>query len=95
MLNEYPDSEIFVCTPTHRLSENTPNSKGLLLKDYVEIIRNVAEYYSLPVIDFFAGSRLQPAIKPIMEKYMPDGLHPGDEGHKVLAERVANFILAY
>ena len=62
------------------------------LKAYTNIIREVAEYYSLYVLDLFRDSGLQPAIPEIKENYMPDGLHPNDAGHAILARRVAKFL---
>ena len=58
---------------------------------YVSIIKEVAAFYSLPVIDLWAISGIQPRVDVIKEKYCPDGLHPNDEGH----ERMAAVIGAY
>jgi hypothetical protein len=68
--------------------------RKVTLGDYVEIIKTVAEYYSLPVCDLWAISGLQPNVPIIREKYIPDGLHPNDAGHEIIAERIANFLLA-
>lgn len=95
LMTEYPDANIFICTPIHRLTENIPDRKGKILSDYVEMIKEVARYYSLPVIDLFANYGVQPSISVQREKYMPDGLHPSDAGHVLLSERIANFILSY
>ena len=65
---------------------------GALLKTYVEIIREVAEYYSLPVLDLYKESGLQPNVPIIRKMYIPDGLHPNDEGHIILADKIARFI---
>ncbi len=95
LMTEYPDANIFICTPIHRLTENNPDMKGKILSDYVEMIKEVARYYSLPVIDLFANYGVKPSISVQREKYMPDGLHPSDAGHVLLSERIANFILSY
>jgi len=101
MLTEkFPKSQIAVFTPLHR---STPNelepvtdadyaNKPQVLKDYVNAIREVAEYYSIPVLDLYKTSGIQPAIPVIKESYMPDGLHPNDEGHKLLANRIVKFL---
>lgn len=65
---------------------------GALLKTYVEIIREVAEYYSLPILDLYKESGLQPNVPIIRKMYIPDGLHPNDEGHIILADKIARFI---
>ena len=59
---------------------------------YVEIIREVAEFYSLPVLDLYKNSGLQPRLPVIQQMYMPDGLHPNDAGHRVLADQIVQFL---
>ena len=96
LIEKYSDSYIIVMTPLHRCGENFihqgVDGPKAPLKDYVNIIREVAEYYSLPVIDLYATSGLQPEIPIIKEKFMADGLHPTDEGHKILAKKVVAFL---
>ncbi len=95
LMTEYPSAQIFVCTPLHRLNENVPNRNGKILSDYADMIKEVARYYSLPVIDLFSMSGINPVIEAQRERYMPDGLHPNDSGHILLADRIGNFILSY
>ncbi len=95
LMTEFPSARIFVCTPLHRLSENTPDMKGKVLSDYADMIKEVARYYSLPVIDLYDIYGVQPSIDVQRETYMPDGLHPNDNGHILLCDRIANFILSY
>ncbi len=98
LIERYPNATIVVMTPLHRLSENvTVNEIGIPchpLIDYVHAEREVAEYYSLPVLDLFATSGLQPCVPAIRERYMPDGLHPNDAGAKRIAERLYGFLVA-
>lgn len=89
----YPTARIVVMTPLHREGENTPNRHGRKLCEYVEVIRRVAEHYSLPVIDLWKISGIQPEIEAIKERYCPDGLHPNDEGHKRMAEIIEASLL--
>ena len=98
LIEKYPTSQIVILTPLHRRKEtdpaadgNRPNSFGIL-KDYVNAIREVAEYYSLPVLDLFKTSGIQPEIPIIRQKYMPDALHPNDDGHKILADKIISFL---
>lgn len=97
LITKYPTAHILVLTPTHRLGENTPMRKDHLtgggydmpiLADYVRIIREVAERFSLPVCDLFAESGMQPAVPIIQTLYMPDGLHPNALGHQRLADMI-------
>lgn len=98
LLHMFPNSQIVIVTPLHRLNEDNPRGEGnkatdiAALKEYVEIIREVAEYYSLPVLDLYKNSGLQPNVQIINEKYFADGLHPNDLGHAVLARKIARII---
>ena len=99
LLARYPASRIMFMTPLHRTTatpEDKPtvkqDGKANVLLDYVNAIRRTAEYYSLPVLDLYAVSGMQPAVDAIRERYMPDGLHPNDNGHARLTELIARFI---
>ena len=81
LIEKYPGKPVVFMTPLHRLSENVirPDRNGnpkAALKTYAEIIREVCEYYSLPV----------------QKEFMPDGLHPSTKGHKLLAEKVYAYL---
>ncbi len=97
LIEKYPESKIVVLTPLHRWNED--NVRGdckdkpyAVLKAYVDMLRNVAEYYSLPVLDLYKVSGIQPKIPVMKETYMPDGLHPNDRGHERLANMVVKFL---
>lgn len=98
LLTKYPDSVIVVATPLHRLNDGigiSPSGLYVLpypLIDYVNVIREVAEFYSLPVLDLYANAGLQPKVDIINQKYFLDGLHPNPAGHRVLARQVLNFL---
>ena len=100
IINKYPEATVVVMTPLHRIQEDNPRGDGLKkddeglapLSSYVEIIKEVAQYYSLPVLDLWSMSGIQPKVQIIREKYCPDGLHPNDEGHKLIASRLAGFL---
>lgn len=97
LIKKYIGKPIVIMTPLHRTGETKiPDNKEAgnfgILKDYVEIIREVAEYYSLPVLDLFAESGIQPEIPEIKEMYLPDGLHPNDNGNKVIAHKLKKFL---
>lgn len=98
VIAKYPKADIVVLTPFHRLNEDSPygdGSKtvpGVPLKQYVEAIRTLAEEYSLPVLDLYKESGLQPNVPALREAYMPDGLHPNDAGHAILAEKIVRFL---
>ncbi|MBR2460128.1 MAG: SGNH/GDSL hydrolase family protein [Clostridia bacterium] len=94
LITKYPDAVIVIMTPLHRASEDVPSvGNHLPLLEYVNMIRRVAEFYSLPVMDLWSVSGIQPRVKAIRENFCPDGLHPNDAGHERMAERIANFLL--
>ena len=80
-------------TPLHRRGEDSARSaSNPELKAYIEAIRSAAEYYSLPVLDLYAMSGLQPNLPVIQQKFVPDQLHPNDAGHRILADRIIGFL---
>lgn len=97
LIKKYLGKPIVIMTPLHRSNEFNNNNyyheqHSRKLKDYVAIIREVAEYYGLPVLDLYAVSGLQPEILEIKEKYMPDGLHPNDAGHRIMVNKLQKFL---
>ena len=100
VINKHPEAVIVVMTPLHRIQEDNPRGDGnkadgeglAPLSTYVDIIKEVAAYYSLPTLDLWSVSGIQPKVKILREKYCPDGLHPNDAGHKIIASRLAGFL---
>ncbi len=98
LIGRFPGKKIFFMTPLHRLSEDNPLGEGnkqvavAPLRTYVNAIREVTEYYSVPVLDLYRISGFQPEVPVLKELYMPDGLHPNDKGHEKLADLIENFI---
>lgn len=97
LVEKYPYGTVVFMTPLHRLSEDaTVNELGLPCKplaEYVGMIRRVCEYYSLPVLDLYKNSGMQPIVPCIQEIYMPDGLHPSDAGAEKIAVCLKAFLL--
>lgn len=97
-IEKYPEATIVVMTPLHRGNEDNPRGDGnkpadvAPLSTYVDIIKQIAAFYSLPVLDLFAMGGLQPRVPVIQQKYCPDGLHPNDAGHAIIARRLAGFL---
>ena len=86
LIKKYLGKPVIIMTPLHRTEEMLEPESGVrYLKTYVDIIREVAEYYSLPVLDLYATAGIQPTIPEVQEKYMPDGLHPNTAGHEIIA----------
>lgn len=99
LLELYNGKPILILTPLHRLDENNPLGDGskpysvASLKTYKDIIVNVAEQYGLPVLDLYATSGIQPLNETNRKLLLPDGLHPSDMGHALIARRIANALM--
>ena len=91
LINKYPGKPIVFLTPLHREDEERPD--GEKLAQYVEAIKEMARYYAIPVYDLYAESGIQPRLPIIKEKFCPDGLHPNDEGHLILADKIAKYLI--
>lgn len=97
LIRKYLRKTIVIMTPLHMCNElseyGTAKEKPYgNLKEYVNIIKEVAQYYSLPILDLYANSGLQPEIEEIKNTYIPDGIHPNDLGHQVVADRLEVFL---
>ena len=85
-----PNAMVVLCTPRKGygfggyLPDNCDDAKnGIYLKDYAEIIRQIAEYESLPVADFFALCGNQ---RNLAELSIDKALHPNDNGYQLMAD---------
>jgi lysophospholipase L1-like esterase len=88
--NDYPNSKIIFMTPLHRKYEDIcMNGTGYILKDYVQAIINATKRHNVYLIDLFNEIDLNPHDIVLV----PDGLHPSDKGHEILAEFVAKKLL--
>ena len=88
--NDFPNSEIIFLTPLHRLEENNPSEPdSKVLADYAEAIVEICGRRGVSVIDLFKINPLDPADSELV----PDGLHPSDKGHSIMADVVAEEML--
>ncbi len=96
LLTRYPGKPVLICTPLRRMNEDNPTGDGpdwkkfpvAPLITYRNILKEVAFYWSLPVLDLYAESGIQPLNAASMRALLPDGLHPSDLGHAMLARRI-------
>ena len=75
------NTEVVLCTPVVRSNKDTSNSAGLALYDYANIIRTIAEEKGLKCIDLYALTN-----NGVFITYLPDGLHPNEIGHYMIAK---------
>lgn len=75
----------------------TPYSKnkyGKTLGDYADIIKEVCGYYSIPVLDMYRESMLNPHIASQQDMFDSAKTHPNATGQKVMARRCAAWLRA-
>ena len=86
-LKEKFSCPIVVVTPLHRAVETRED--GIKLKDYVNLIKEIAGQYHLPVLDLYEESAIN---RETLAELTDDGLHPNDEGHRILAGEIGSFL---
>lgn len=84
-----PKAKVVLCTPrkAYNFSGYLPNDcmgdiNGVYLADYVNIIRQIAEYEGFPLADFYAECGGQ---RDLARMSMDTALHPNDEGYQMMA----------
>jgi len=88
--NDFPTAKIIFMTPIHRLEETTPSAPdSKTLADYAAVISEICKKHNVPVIDLFKINPLDPADAELV----PDGLHPNDKGHSIMAQVIAEELL--
>ena len=92
LINKYPDKPIVFMTPLHRDNEFERGIKTQRLCDFVHAIKEVAEFYSIPVLDLYSVAGMQPQIEAQNKAFFADGLHPNDKGYARIAERLEGFL---
>ena len=97
LLEMYVGKPVVILTPLHRWNEDCPRGDVKTedvapLSTYREILLRVAEYYSLPVLDLYATSGIQPVNARNRAQLAPDGVHPNDAGYAILAHRIGRFL---
>ncbi len=93
LLEQHPGKQVVFMTPMHRSNGyDKKTGREQSLRDYVHAIKEVAEYYSIPVLDLFANLGVCPDVPVQKEMFCPDGLHPNDEGNVLIAKKLKMFL---
>lgn len=73
---------------THQ--KKLPGGKPLV--DYADVILETAKKFDVAVLDLYRTLGLDPHDDECFNTYTIDGLHFNDEGHKILAQKLIDFI---
>lgn len=93
MITPYKESKVKIFDDAGNLQKN---DAGYTELDYVNAIKDVASYYSIPVLDMFNAGNFNLCTKVQMaldeNAYSADRLHPNEKGAKRIAETIYNAI---
>lgn len=106
--NNFPQQQIVIMTPIHRgyakfndknvqPDENFCNEQGLYLDAYVEVLKQAASYWAVPLIDLYSTSGLFPMAESHLQYFHnkeTDRLHPNALGDYRLAKTIQYQLLA-
>lgn len=106
--NNFPQQQIVIMTPIHRgyakfndknvqPDENFCNEQGLYLDAYVEVLKQAASYWAVPLIDLYSTSGLFPMAESHLQYFhdkKTDQLHPNALGDYRLAKTIQYQLLA-
>ena len=94
-LEYYPLSFIAIISPLSRSYVYGPCW-------YIDALEETAKHYSLPFLDIYSGTALRPWIRENNKIYFSspefpdgDGIHPNEQGHKIMARRISSFLRTY
>ena len=100
LLERFSGKPVVLCTPIKRVQGNglayyEKNKYGKTLKDYSDAIKEVAEFYGIPVLDLYVECQINPLIESHKAAYFAnaDGVHPNAEGHTIIARRLKGFLI--
>ena len=88
----YPDAEIYFITPLPNiLQDYLMRERDYLLpqKRLVNVMLELSEEYGFTVIDLYNSNILDSHDVDILTDYVPDGVHPNENGYQILAEHIA------
>jgi lysophospholipase L1-like esterase len=96
LIETFGKEKIRFILPLARFDQDNPFGEGnkkapsLTLKGYVDIIREVLDEFGIGSLDLSDSF-----IKPLTNKgdrLTVDGLHPNDLGHKIIADKIVEYI---
>jgi lysophospholipase L1-like esterase len=106
--NNYPQQQIVIMTPIHRgyakfndknvqPDEYYANGQGLYIDSYIDVLKQAASYWAVPLIDLYSISGLFPMADAQAQYFHDkdtDRLHPNSLGDYRLAKTIQYKLLA-
>ena len=65
---------------------------ALPIKEYIKIIEQTAENFGFPTYNTYENLGIDPTVLADKETYTSDGLHFNDNGHKIIATKLKEFL---
>ena len=94
--NRYGKENLCVILPLHRHDENNPYGEGnkpkagALLKEYYSLVQTLAQKRGLDILNF--DKEFPTPTTNTGDALTVDGLHPNDDGHKIIAEKICEYL---
>lgn len=77
-----PQPKIYLCLPVPAFSGNFTISDSIISHDIIPIVQRLSINNDLPIIDLYKALNNYSSL-------FPDGIHPNEEGSKIIAETLA------
>ena len=85
---------IYINPPSTILNESVSQTRNMVHQSkFAEAINTIVPPYGFEVIDLYNNNILNSYDKDVNEQFVPDGIHPNAEGHRILAEHIASQII--
>lgn len=93
------NGNVVVITPLHRFGEDNPFGEdsnkpapGPILQEYVHAILQTAKSMNLNILNLWDDYDLNPNLGENAKYFICDGLHPNDDGHQLIAQKLAAYL---
>lgn len=96
LVSAYGSGRVCCILPLHRWNEKYEYGDGnkrfpSTLEEYRRLISTIIRKFNLASIDLWDNGL--PAPQSYMaDEYFTDGLHPNDKGHRIIAEKIAEYL---
>ena len=97
LCQKYGKEKLCFILPLRRFNEDgvackgENNEMGAPLVEYVNAMRRIISEYEIDIIDLYENGFEKPLINT-GDDYTADGVHPNDNGHKFIAEKICEYI---